>query len=134
LFRSLFWKKVPGVEGMSSNIIAPGSPKREQPALLFVPGIERSFSAPESQERTDYPMPARAIRLVMLAIDGRGGSILLTDGVYVARISKGLHVGGTALRREHSRGRAPSAERIIDDGFGNRRQDALDSTRSIRCW
>ncbi len=81
MFRSLFWKKVPGVEGASLNITTPGSPKRERPALLFVPGIERSFSALESQERTDYPMPARTIRLVMLAIYGRGGSILLTDGV-----------------------------------------------------
>src|ERR687886_2537061 len=61
----------------------------------------------------------------MLAVDGRGGSILLTDGVCVARLSKSLYIGGADLRRKHSRGRAPSAERIIDDGFRNRRQDAL---------
>src|SRR5215204_3774766 len=61
----------------------------------------------------------------MLAIDGRGGSILLTDGVRVARVSKSLHIGGADLRREHRRGRAPSAERIVDDGFRGRRQDAL---------
>src|ERR687897_138383 len=30
----------------------------------------------------------------MLAIDGRGGSILLTDGVCVARLSKSAHIGG----------------------------------------
>src|SRR5215212_9508200 len=61
----------------------------------------------------------------MLAIDGRGGSILLTDGMCVSRISKSLHIGGADLRREHRRGRAPSAERIVDDGFRGRRQDAL---------
>jgi hypothetical protein len=61
----------------------------------------------------------------MLAIDGRGGSILLTDGVCVRRISKRVHIGDTDLRKEHSRGRTPSAECIVDDGFGDRRQDAL---------
>jgi hypothetical protein len=61
----------------------------------------------------------------MLAIDGRGGSILLTDSVCVARNSKSLHIGGADLRRKHSRGRAPSTERIVDDGFRGRRQDAL---------
>jgi hypothetical protein len=45
----------------------------------------------------------------MLTIDGRGGSILLTDGVCVAGISKSLHIGGADLRREHSRGRTPAA-------------------------
>jgi hypothetical protein len=38
----------------------------------------------------------------MLAIDGRGDSILLTDGVCVARISKSVHIGGADLRREYS--------------------------------
>jgi hypothetical protein len=61
----------------------------------------------------------------MLAIDGRGGSILLTDGVCVAGISKSPHIGGSDLRREHSRGRTPSAECIVDDGFRGSRQDAL---------
>jgi hypothetical protein len=36
-----------------------------------------------------------------------------------------VHIGDTDLRREHSRGRTPSAECIVDDGFGDRRQDAL---------
>jgi hypothetical protein len=52
----------------------------------------------------------------MLAIDGCGGSILLTDGVRVARISKSLHIGCADLSREHRRGRAPPTERIVDDG------------------
>jgi hypothetical protein len=52
----------------------------------------------------------------MLAIDGCGCSILLTDGVCVARISKSLHIGGADLPREHRRGRAPSTERIVDEG------------------
>jgi hypothetical protein len=36
----------------------------------------------------------------MLAIDGRGGSILLTDGVCVTRISKRVHIGDTDFQRE----------------------------------
>jgi hypothetical protein len=43
----------------------------------------------------------------------------------VRRISKRVHIGDTDLRREHSRGRTPSAECIVDDGFRDRRQDAL---------
>jgi hypothetical protein len=61
----------------------------------------------------------------MLAIDGRGGSILLTDGVCVAGISKSPYIGGADLRREQSRGRTPTAERIVDDGFRGSCQDAL---------
>src|SRR5215471_11617026 len=116
-FGGLFREKVPGAQGASLNIIAPGSPKREWSGLLDVPSSKRSKSAPQGKERTDYPTPTRTIRLVMLAIDGCGGSILLTDGVCVARISKSLHIGGANLPREHSRGRAPSTERIVDDGF-----------------
>jgi hypothetical protein len=61
----------------------------------------------------------------MLAVDGRGGSILLTDSMRVARISKSMYIGRTDLRGEHSRGRAPFPECIVDDGFRNRGQDAL---------
>jgi hypothetical protein len=116
---------VPGAHGVSSNIIAPDSPERERSALLDVPGTERSPDAPEGQERPDYPTPALKIRAVVLAVDGRGGSILLADGVRMARISKSPHVGVAAPLREHSRGRAPSAERLVDDGIGGCRQDAL---------
>ena len=61
----------------------------------------------------------------MLSIDRRGGAILLTDGVCVARISKSLHKGGAHFRRERSCGGAPSAERSVDDRFRGRRQNAL---------
>ena len=61
----------------------------------------------------------------MLAIDGCGGTILLTDGVRVVRISKGLYVGGADLRGKRSRRRASSAQSVVDDGFGNLYQDAL---------
>jgi len=125
MFGSRFREKVSGTQGVSLNIIAPGPPERERPALLGVPGAERPFGAPQGQEGTGYPTPDRAIRSVVLAIYGRGGSILLTDRVCVARISKSLYIGGADLRREHSRGRAPSTERIIDDGFRGRSQDAL---------
>jgi hypothetical protein len=37
----------------------------------------------------------------MLAIDGSGGSILLTNGMRVVRISKSLHIGSPDLWREH---------------------------------
>ncbi len=70
-------------------------------------------------------MPARMIHPVMLAIDGGGGPILLTDGMCVARIAKSLHIGSANLRREYRRGCTPSTERIVDDGFRNRLQDAL---------
>src|SRR5215208_2726314 len=70
-------------------------------------------------------MSDRAIRLVVLAIDGRGGPILLADGVRVARIPKSPHIGGADLPGEHGRGSSPSAKRIVGDCFGDRRQDAL---------
>ena len=93
--------------------------------FVDVPGTKRPLGAPQGKKRTGYPTAAGTIRLVMLAVDGRGGSILLTDGMCVSRISKSLHIGRTDLRREHSRGRAPSPERIIDNGVRSRRQDAF---------
>jgi hypothetical protein len=44
----------------------------------------------------------------------------------MARVSKSLHIGVADLQREHSRGRALSAERIIDDDFRSRRHDVLE--------
>jgi hypothetical protein len=100
LFGNLFREKVFSVQRTASNIIAPRSPERNWSALPDVPILKRSVSAPEDQERTNYPTPARTIRPVMLAIDGRGGSILLTEGVCVTRISKSVHIGDTDCRRE----------------------------------
>src|SRR5437879_441221 len=125
LFGSLFREKVAGLERESLNIVAPGLPKRDGSRFLDVPSIKRPSRAPQGQERADDPTPAGTIRLVMLAVDGGGGSILLTDRMCVSGISKSLSIGRTNLRREHSRGRAPSPERIIDDGFRGRRQDAF---------
>ena len=97
LFGSLFWEKVSGVKGASNNIIAPSSPKRDGSAFLSVPSSKRSLSTPQDEKRTDDPTPAGTIRLVMFTIDSGGGSILLTDGVCVVRISKSLHIGSTDL-------------------------------------
>jgi hypothetical protein len=49
LFGSLFREKVSGIEGVSSNIIGPPSPERDWSALLDIPGIKRSFGAPQGQ-------------------------------------------------------------------------------------
>ena len=57
-------------------------------------------STPEREQRTKNPTPARTIRLVMLAIDRRRGSILLADGMGVARIAKRLHIRVANLRKE----------------------------------
>src|SRR5918997_1271018 len=125
LFGNFFRKKVSGAQGVSSNIVAPGPPKPDWPALLGVPSAERPSGAPQGQEGTDYPTTDRAIRLVVLAIDGRGGPILLADGVRVAGIPKSPYIGGADLPGEHGRGSSPSAERIVDNCAGDRRQDAL---------
>jgi hypothetical protein len=61
----------------------------------------------------------------MLAIERRGGSILLTDRMDLRGIPKSLDIGRTHLRRKYSRGRTPSSERIVDDGFRCRCQDAF---------
>jgi hypothetical protein len=97
LLGSLYREKVSGFEGTSLNIIA-------LPSSTY-----QVSSAPQDKERTDYATPARTVHPIMLAIYARTGSILLTDGVCVARISKGFYVSGADLKREHSRGRAPSA-------------------------
>jgi hypothetical protein len=125
LFGSLFREKVAGIERASLNILAPRLPERDRSRFLDVASTERPLGAPQEEERTSYPMPGGTIRLVMLAIDGRGGSILLTDSMCVSRISKSLYISGTDLRREHSRGGAPSHERVIDNGVSRRRQDAF---------
>ena len=56
----------------------------------------------------------------MLAVDRRGGTVFLADGVGMVGISKRLHIGGTYLRRERIRRKSPTPECTIDDGFGNR--------------
>ena len=125
LFGILFREKVAGVEPVAFNIIAPGLPKRDQSGLRYVPGIERPLRPPHGQERAHDPTTARAIRFVMLTVDRRGGAVFLADSVGMVGISERLHIGGTNLRREHSGGKSPLPECTIDNGFGNRRQDAL---------
>src|SRR5215218_45861 len=102
LFGNLFREKVAGVDPMSLNNIAPGLPKRDRSGLRDIPSIERPLRPPHCQERTHDPTTARAIRLVMLAVDRCGGAVLLADGMGVVGISKRLHIGCTNLRREHS--------------------------------
>ena len=114
-----------GIEGATLNTIAPLPPQRYRSARLDIPGIDRSLGAPKRENRTGDTPPARTIRFVMLAIDGRGGSILLADGMYVDRIPKSLNIGRTDVRREYRRGRAPTAERVVDNGLRYCRQDAL---------
>src|ERR1051326_2307646 len=111
LFGSLFREKVPCVQCVSLNFIAPGPPERDGPALLDIPSSKRSGSTPQDQERTDDPTLARTIRLVMFTIDGCRSSILLTDGVRVLRISKNLHIGSADLWLEQI-GRASCRERV----------------------
>src|SRR3989449_7711059 len=95
---SLSREKVAGLERASLNIVAPGLPKRDGSRFLDVPSIKPPSRAPQGQERADDPTPAGTIRLVMLAVDGGGGSILLTDRMCVSGISKSLNIGRTNLR------------------------------------
>src|SRR5918997_213584 len=82
-------------------------------------------SGSEGQERTSYPAPVRTVPPVVLAVDGRGGPVLLADGVGVDVIPEGLHVGVTNLRGKSGCGRTPPTERVVDDGLRERGQDAL---------
>jgi hypothetical protein len=79
-----------------------------------------------------YPAHFRTIRLVVFPVDGGGGSILLTDRMRVRRVSKGIHIRGTNLRREHRRPRAPSLECVVNDGVGHRRQNAFRKRLILR--
>jgi hypothetical protein len=80
-----------------------------------------------TQQRADDPPRARTIGLVMFAIDRRGGPMLLTDRVCVARIAKRLYIGGANFEWKYPCGRTPCVERIIDDRFRGCRQDPLGS-------
>src|SRR5437763_10348723 len=51
----------------------------------------------------------------MLAIERRGGSILLADSMGMRRIPKSLNISRTHFREEYGRRRSPSSERIVDD-------------------
>lgn len=59
--RRLLRKEVTGVQRVAPDVLAPPPPKRERPALPFVPGAQRSFRAPQGQERTSYPAPIRTV-------------------------------------------------------------------------
>ena len=111
-------------DGVPLHIVAPGSPMQVVlPPRL--PDIETALRAPEREEWAGDAPPLRTVPLVMLAIDRRGGSVLLADRMAVGGIPKRLEVGRTYLRRTYGRGRTPSPERIVDDGFRRRRQNAF---------
>ncbi len=100
-----------GVERAPLNVATPRTPHADRPGLLDVPDAECPLGAPQDQERAGDAAPAGMIRLVVLAVDGRGGPVLLTYRVGVSRVAEGLDVGRTNLGRESRRGEphAPSA-------------------------
>src|SRR6059036_1618439 len=122
---SLLREEMAGLERVPSSVVTPLTPERERSPRVGVPGGKRSVGAPERQERTRDAPSGGAIRSVVLAIEGRGGSILLADRMRVGGIAKRLNVGCTHFGRKCSRRRAPTPERVVDDGFGRRRQDAF---------
>ena len=49
LFERLFRKEVSGLDRMTFNILAPGTPNGERSAIVDIPSIKCSFSTPECQ-------------------------------------------------------------------------------------
>src|SRR5262249_6788635 len=101
LLERLFRKEMSGLDRMALNILAPLMPNGEWSASVEIPGIKCSSSTPQRQYRRSYTPSYRPIGFVVLAIEGRGGSILLADGVDVHGISKSLDIRCAHLRREH---------------------------------
>src|SRR5215510_5370472 len=66
-------KEVAALEGLPLNVVAPLAPEGERSALLLIPSIERTSSAPQREDWAADATAASAIRHVMLAIDARSG-------------------------------------------------------------
>src|SRR5262245_28562074 len=108
MFGSLFREKMARVERVALHIVAPSLPKRDGATGPCIPRLQWPVSAPEGQERAGDAPPRQAIRLIMRAIERRGGAILLTDCMGVHGLSKSLGISCTHRRGEDGRGRTPS--------------------------
>lgn len=77
------------------------------------------------QHRARHAATGGSVLVVVVPIHARGGPILLADGVHVVEVPQNVDVGRPDVGRERLWRRAPPVERVIHDGIGSARQQAL---------
>lgn len=107
VMRTLFREEVATVDRVAGDLCRQLAPELEWTALVDVPGPDRSGPAPQREHRAGDPVPRRAIGMVVLAVDARGGAVLLADRVQVVRVLKLSEVLRTLVIVEGVRRRAP---------------------------
>src|SRR6185437_16919066 len=83
LARVLLAEEVPARHGTAGDLLGHRTPHLERPALVLVPGAQRSRFAPQCQHRARDPAAGATIGGVVLAVDAGGSTVLLADRVHV---------------------------------------------------
>src|SRR5262245_24942629 len=110
---------------MPLDIVCPNPPETNWSACVLIPGVQGAQFAPERQDWAHDTPSTSAVCLVVLPVAGRRGPVLFANGMRVSRIAQRRHISRAHLRAEHSCGRAPTVERIINEGLRCCRQKAL---------
>src|SRR5919204_785707 len=95
LLGSLLGEEVSGLDRPAAHLLGPRPPDRER----VVPGGDRAGLAPQGKGRAGDPPPA-TVGLVVLVVQGRGGAVLLADGMDGGGVAELGDVLGADLRRE----------------------------------
>jgi hypothetical protein len=125
LLRGFFREKVSGIERVALNVIAPVPPESDGTGVVGVPRAKCALSAPHREKRADDATRVQAVRLVVFAVNRRGGPILLTNCRRMRTLSNCRDICVTHAWRKHGRRRAPRRERVVDNRLRGRREDAL---------
>jgi hypothetical protein len=113
--RHLLWEKMSGIDRLAlDDISAPSLPQGYRSTCLLIPSVERTSGAPERKEWTGDTSSYCTIVIVVLTIDGRGGSILFAYSVNNSVVTYSLNVGRPYVWGENVSRRPPAAQGVVD--------------------
>ena len=82
-----------GGDCLPAHVVGPALPEPDWAADGSVPVCQSASIPPQHKQRTQDAATGIEVRPVMLAIDARGSTIFLADGVNPRRIAQGVRIG-----------------------------------------
>lgn len=128
----LFEKKVAARHSAAFHLVAPLTPKRQEPAFRRVPLSQRTGRAPEGQHRAFNFTTRSPIFCIVLTIDRRCCAIFFANCVDVIRVGQYLDIGMSDLGRESRCRGTPTLKRLIDNSIGRADNEPLRQWRRLR--